>query len=165
MFTTSTIQRVFKRSPQTIRNWAEEFQLYLSDAARPRKGKRRVFNFDDVTVFSLVHDMSHRGFDYTEIGLALKNGQRGELPQELVDEDALQLVDLSPEEIARTLTLINERNELKGQVKTLLVEGEKKDEEIKRLNEIINQNNREIGKMEALIELYKDQLRSDKNDG
>lgn len=66
---------------ETIRQWSIEFAEYLSPSASPsEKGKHRLYNDDDWTVFSLVAEMKDRGVTFEEIHLALKNGQRGELP-------------------------------------------------------------------------------------
>jgi len=88
LFTTKHAQALFRvASAQTIRNWANEFQAYLSPSAKPGSGNARRFTEDDMRVLALVAEISSQGKPFEAIHAALASGQRGELP------------NLTPEEI------------------------------------------------------------------
>ena len=71
---------IFGVALETIRNWADEFQDYLSPTATPGRGKHRMYTLDDLSVFSLVDDLKKQGMTYIDIHVSLKNGQRGQPP-------------------------------------------------------------------------------------
>lgn len=74
------IQMLFGVSNETVRTWSEEFSQYLSPTANPGTGKHRHFTDDDLEIFALISEMKKQGQTYTDIHLALKNGQRGNVP-------------------------------------------------------------------------------------
>jgi len=76
---------------ETVRNWADEFSAYLSPTATPGRGKRRMYSYDDLRVFSLVSDLKKQGMTYADIHVNLKNGQRGQ-PPALPPEDVQALM-------------------------------------------------------------------------
>ncbi|MBW1927482.1 MAG: MerR family transcriptional regulator [Deltaproteobacteria bacterium] len=77
---------IFGVALETIRNWADEFQDYLSPTATPGRGKHRMYSTDDLRVFSLVAELKKQGLTYADIHAALQNGQRGQPPQLPPDE-------------------------------------------------------------------------------
>lgn len=88
MFSTKHAQALFRvASPQTIRNWANEFQNYLSPSAKPGSGNARRFSEEDMRVLALIAEISSQGRPFEVVHAALASGQRGELP------------NLTPEEI------------------------------------------------------------------
>ena len=154
MFTTSGIQRLYDVSPQTVRNWTNEFAQHLSMSATPKTGQRRQYTLEDLTVFTLVKEMTDKGFTYEEIAVSLGNGDRGDIPEGAKkgdDEDPLN--NASPEEVARTLALIRERDTALGRIEELLKENTKKDEQLVDLNKQISELNREIGRLEVRLEM------------
>lgn len=162
MFTTSGIQRLYDVSPQTVRNWTNEFAQYLSMSATPKAGQRRQYTLEDLTVFTLVKDMTDKGFTYEEIGVSLGNGDRGEVPegaQKSDDDDPLN--NASPEEVARTLALIRERDTALGRIEELMKENRNKDDHIVSLNDQISQLNREIGRLEVRLEIEQEKDKGD----
>jgi|GEM_PF-2245550 len=88
---------IFGVSLETIRNWADEFQDYLSPTATPGRGKHRMYTFDDLKVFALVAELKQMGHTYADIHSSLQNGQRGNPPA------------LPPEEIQALVTSEQER--------------------------------------------------------
>ena len=86
-YATRHVAELFSVSPETVRNWANEFAEYFSVVGNPPKGKQRRFTIDDLEIFSLIAEMKGRGANFDEIHLALAAGQRGELPQLPLDED------------------------------------------------------------------------------
>ena len=71
---------LFTVSPETIRNWANEFAEHFSVVGNPPKGKQRRFTLEDLEIFSLIAQMKEQGATFDEIRAALANGQRGALP-------------------------------------------------------------------------------------
>jgi DNA-binding transcriptional MerR regulator len=65
---------------ETARQWAIEFQDYLSKSGKPGKNKHRLFSDEDMQVFSLVAEMKQQGRTNEDIHAALKAGQRGDVP-------------------------------------------------------------------------------------
>ena len=80
MYQSSDLQKFFSRSPETIRQWADEFARHLSDAANPPEGVHRRYDEQDLLVFALVNEMRERKESTEDIHAALDNGKRGELP-------------------------------------------------------------------------------------
>lgn len=79
-YTTKHVTDLFLVSHETVKNWSQEFADYLSPSATPPAGTKRVFTDDDLRVFSLVSDYKKRGLTYSDAQVALKSGQRGEVP-------------------------------------------------------------------------------------
>lgn len=86
LYTTSNICQLYSISPTTLKNWCDLAKPFLSDGAKPAKGKHRYFTSDDLKIFALVKSSP----DYDSAFLALSNGQRGELPS-LVAEYSISL--------------------------------------------------------------------------
>lgn len=81
MYTTKHAQIIFRvASSQTIRNWAKEFEEYLSPSATPGKGGTRLFTKEDMDVFALISELSAQNTSFVEIHAALRAGQRGTAP-------------------------------------------------------------------------------------
>ena len=80
MYQSSDLQKFFSRSPETIRQWADEFARHLSDAANPPEGVHRRYDEQDLLVFALVNEMRERKDSTEDIHEALDDGKRGELP-------------------------------------------------------------------------------------
>ena len=104
-YKSSHVQRLFSVSPETVRNWSEEFAEYLSVTATPGTGRHRIFTHEDMEVFALIAELKEKGLTYTDIHAALKNNQRGEIPPMLVNQvQELQLalqVDQAQELVVR----------------------------------------------------------------
>lgn len=80
MYQSSDLQKFFSRSPETIRQWADEFARHLSEAANPPEGVHRRYDEQDLLIFALVNEMRERKESTEDIHAALDNGKRGELP-------------------------------------------------------------------------------------
>lgn len=79
-YTTNDVKTVFSVAPETIRNWAREFERYLSVTANPEPGKTRIFTEEDMEVFDLINSMRDDKKSYDEIHAALASGERGSSP-------------------------------------------------------------------------------------
>ena len=152
MWSTGDIQKMFGVSPQTVRNWTKEFKNFLSDGAAPTQaGYTRRFNADDLLVFALVSEMTGLGAAYPEVRAALMTGKRGDLPEAPKQDDG-PIALLRPEEIARTMALIKERDEALGRIEQLLLERDHDRRVVAAKDNEINRLNREIGRLEAQLE-------------
>ena len=81
VYTTAHAIQMFGVTHQTIKNWSREFASYLSPSATPEQGKKRLFTLEDVKVFALVMEYHKRGLGYEDAHIALRSGQRGDVPQ------------------------------------------------------------------------------------
>lgn len=144
VFTSQHVIAAFKVSHQTVKNWSDEFDHYLSPQARPGGGKKRFFNIDDMKVFALVNDYHKRGLRWEDAHLALQNHQRGDLPDQDTDitpyTPPALLVSLKDQVNTLSTQLKvteTERDMAIGQVKLLEKQVVEKD---KRIEELYQQN-------------------------
>ncbi len=86
--TVGDLSNLFEVSPQTIRKWCDEFADYLSPTATPPSGEVRIFTDEDLQVLVLVSQMRQALSSYEDIKQALSRGERGELPEQDLTEDA-----------------------------------------------------------------------------
>lgn len=80
MATVSTLVELFGVSKHTVRTWAYRFRHHLSPNANPPRGDKRWFSDQDLGVFALIAHKRGRNASYEEIGRALQDGERVELP-------------------------------------------------------------------------------------
>lgn len=125
-FTTQHICSLFKVSHQTVKTWAREFAAYLSPTATPQDGKKRLFVIDDIRVFALIADYRSRGYVYDDAHLALRSGQRGDVPatagaiEPTAPPSAIVALKEELVSLRQQLTqAISERDETRGQNKLL----------------------------------------------
>lgn len=155
---------IFGVALETIRNWADEFQDYLSPTATPGRGKHRMYTFDDLRVFSLVADLKKQGMTYTDIHASLRNGQRGQPPalppeeiQALVVGDQERRLSLEVEYLQRSL--IRAQQEL-DEARTALKEATQIREEKVRLETRLEAEQQRIEDKERQIQELKGELGS-----
>lgn len=79
-YTTQHLEILFGITHTTVKKRAREFAEYLSPTATPPDGKRRRFTEEDIKVLALVDDLHKRGYGWEDAHLALKRGERGEIP-------------------------------------------------------------------------------------
>ncbi len=80
LYNTRHIAELLNIAPSTVKKYCGMYGRFLSADARPEKGSHRLFNADDLKVFSLIVERHKSGISHDDIILALDNGQRGELP-------------------------------------------------------------------------------------
>lgn len=155
---------IFGVALETIRNWADEFQDYLSPTATPGRGKHRMYTFEDLSVFSLVADLKKQGMTYTDIHASLRNGQRGQPPalppeeiQALVVGDQERRLSLEVEYLQRSL--IRAQQEL-DEARTALKEATQIKEEKIRLETRLDAEQQRIEDKERQIQELKGELGS-----
>lgn len=152
MYKTTELRQFFSVSRQTISAWCIEFAEYLSPTATPPGNTHRQLTDDDLRVLTLVSEMSRAGRPFAEIHLALRSGQRGDLPE--IHNGAVIPVDTTGQLSlfrARVMdlemkieNLQKERDEAVGRAKELRDQYEKLMAEMRDLY-------REMGRLEAQI--------------
>jgi len=164
------IQSLFDISPQTVRAWANEFAQYLSVDASPSLGRHRVFTEDDLKVFALVKEMKDEKKLYDDIHLSLQSGARGEMPS-LPDDDLVDLVATK-----QGIQLLNNLRMLMAKMSEIdrrfnQLESTVKDREVQDLRQQLKENQdekmelmRQIGRLEALLEVEKEKNSKLSND-
>ena len=136
---TSHITALFGISPQTVRNWSEEFARYLSALAAPGRGRNRQFSEDDMRVFSLVAALKKSGATNEDIHLALASGQRGDL------------LDMHPDEVHALVVSDHAQAvlTLKQRIEVLQVE---RNEALSHLQKARDENNQLHGNLKAITD-------------
>lgn len=140
-FSNKQAAALFDVSEQTIRNWAQQFERYLSPTANPEARRPRRFNEDDMAVLRLVSEMRDQGVDNENIELALQQGQRGERPVATPEDIQTAL------ETDVTAALMNQNEQLMRQIAVLK-------QEIEALEALRIKN----AKLEAKTEIYTEML-------
>jgi DNA-binding transcriptional MerR regulator len=172
LFTVTTAQELFGvKSSQTIRNWANEFREYLSPSANPSEGTKRFFTYEDMEVFALVSEMSQQGKPFEEIHLSLANGSRGDLPEDnaadvkaiIAQQGAIRLSQLR-NQIAELEAQVDPLKEENIRLKTQLENTQKTEAELKEARNTINTLNREIGRLEARLEIEQERKEAKSDD-
>jgi len=153
---------IFGVALETIRNWADEFQDYLSPTATPGHGKHRMYSFEDLKVFSLVADLKKQGMTYSDIHASLRNGQRGQPPalppdevQALVVGDQERRLSLEVDYLQRSL--IRAQQEL-DEARTALKEAAQIKEEKIRLETRLESEQKRVEEKEQHIQALKEDL-------
>lgn len=168
MYTSRHVCMLFGIAPETVRNWSEEFERYLSVTANPGKGRHRNFTADDMRVFALIHELKNQGLTYDDVHGALSNGQRGEPPvlppdevQALVATDQKQQVAIQLQQLELQIAQIKrERDEALLQLQPTREENFKLQirlevaqeriteltDQLERAQKRIEELNREVGK-------------------
>jgi DNA-binding transcriptional MerR regulator len=177
-YTTRHAARLYNvKSEQTIRNWIKEFAEFFSARVSPGKGTDLLLSREDMTVLDLIASMRAERRPVDEIHATLRSGQRGNNPDYTPEQlDALTGGDFENYLSTQLNTLkleledvTRERDELRTVVRPLQddkirLETEKEGLE-KQLDDAKNQIHlaaererkllREIGKLEAMIDLLK----------
>lgn len=149
------IQRLFNLSPQTVRNYAADFARHLSPRANPGDGKHRAFTQEDVRVFSLIVEMNANKRSSEEIHAALDAGQRGDAPP-VAPDDMLELA-LSPQ-ARELLSTIDDLADRLAALESRQASKESEELEVARLE--IRKLERQIGRLEAMLEIERGKNKS-----
>lgn len=174
-YKTKDVQALFNVSSETVRKWSEAFREFLSPNATPGHGRHRIFTLDDLRVFALVSEFKSMGKTYDDASIALANGQRAEVPEDIESgmdflETSLQL-DAASEQVKVLTERVQNLHDENIRLRALL---EKAEEEVKRAREEATQTRqearqgrdevhsrieklqREIGRLEAMLEMERD---------
>ncbi len=115
-YTSKHVSLIYNVSTETIRNWAEEFERYLSPTANPGKGRHRNFTAEDMGVLSLIAQMKNDGSTFEDIHASLNAGSRGEPPtlkaaeiQAMVVSEQEKRLTLEVEYLQRILADLSEK--------------------------------------------------------
>jgi DNA-binding transcriptional MerR regulator len=150
-YLSQNVQTMFDISPQTVRNWAHEFQEYLSPAANPGTGRTRKFTEDDLRVFALIAQMKNEGAVYADIHTELKKGTRGEPP--VVPDEMIPIATTE-----QGLLIINKLQEFENRLQQ--VENQKDERVYEELDRVRRQRDDlliEIGKLRARLEIMREE--------
>lgn len=126
-YTTQHLCNLFKISHQTVKNYATEFADHLSPTATPGPNRQRYFTDDDLTVIALIVEMKGAGGLYEDIHAALRNGQRGVMPDG-------SLVSADP---GMALVLRQQIDQLTARIRELELDNARKDGQIELLKEML----------------------------
>jgi DNA-binding transcriptional MerR regulator len=147
---------------ETIRNWADEFQEYMSPTAAPGRGKHRMYTIDDLRVFSLASELKKQGHTYADIHASLQNGQRGQPPalppdeiQALVVGEQERRLSVEVEYLQRSL--MRTQQEL-DEARTALKEAGQVREEKIRLEARLEAEQKRVSEKEAQLQELKGEI-------
>jgi DNA-binding transcriptional MerR regulator len=157
MYTSATLTALYGISRETVRVWVNEFREYLSPGATPSAGRQRIFSDGDMKVFALIHEMKGRGALYEDIHLALKNGQRGDLPSTLYSLAQGGTTDNRSLSLRKELEQANTKIETLETALTTYAQSDQRqkaqiellERQIETLQTKVDNLNREIGRLEA----------------
>jgi len=109
---------LFNVSREAIRQYSLKFAEFLSPVARPEQGRQRMFTPPDLEVISLVVSLKAEGKIFDDIYAALRNGQRGDIPE--MDRGIIPRSDSNEMMLSnRILELTAELHSNKGQIELL----------------------------------------------
>lgn len=149
-YSSPQLAELFQVNEQTIRRWSDEFGEYLSIHAAPGKGRPRQFTDDDLPVIALIASMKRTKAEYRDIHAALKNGERGEVP------DNIRAIIPSPDRTDFQVQLLTEELQSKEmelvRLRTMLEGKQELEARLQAAHEEIARLNREIGRLEGRLE-------------
>jgi DNA-binding transcriptional MerR regulator len=85
LYNTRHLTEIFSIAPSTVKKYCGIYGRFLSENARPEKGSHRLFDSEDLRVFSFIVDQLKIGSRHDDIIVSLANGARGELPTQHTD--------------------------------------------------------------------------------
>lgn len=135
-FTTQHLELLFGVTHTTIKKRAREFAAYLSPTATPPDGGVRRYTQDDVRVLALVDDYHRRGFKWEDAHVALKRGERGEIPIETDLITATQTTEMEIMELKVQMNKLSDQYKMTlGQNQLLREQLAEKERQIQELYE------------------------------
>jgi DNA-binding transcriptional MerR regulator len=148
---TGRVAKMFDIDPKTIYAWVERYGEFFSSEARAEDSKFRKFNPDDLILLNTIRVERANGTDWDTLNIKLESGVRDtNLPPEATTIEGDTAVML----YVQISTLRAQLDNSEKERERLLKIDEKKDQTIADLN-------REIGRMEAKLEILKEQRKSD----
>ena len=156
MFSTREVAAYFKRTEQTIRAWANEYESFLSVNANPGDGKNRSYTVEDMTVFAFVSDMKKQRQSDEVIHVSLKAGSRGEAPQ--ISEQDLKVLTATEGEKRAAIEITALRNHIID-LQERLTEAEEKVALVERTNIEKAQLKTELGIRNADLDTARQELK------
>lgn len=121
-YSTQHLATMFNVSTTAIKNWAVEFVGYLSPTATPETGKKRRFTSEDARVLALVNQYRLNGYQWEDVHMALRAGQRGEIPA----PDDLALAEPPPALLQSLKEEIMRKNAEIEQARQQVIEADKR---------------------------------------
>lgn len=155
-------------NPETIRRWSKEFEDYLSPSANPEQGATRFYTDEDIEVFALAHQMliQEHG-EYEQVRKALERGERGDphiITAIVSDAEASREISLLQEQLRSLSAKYQQMVEFTEGLKEDMAKANQRAESAEGERDRVKQDlgdaqseiarlNRELGKLEMLIEL------------
>lgn len=149
---------LFGVSRQTIVNWSKRYAAFLSDAARPPKGRHLQFDDSDLTVLALVAEMSRIRTPEADIRASLANGVRGELPSEPIGSALVETSEGTRHAVLLRAALEKSelrRIELEGRVSELQSTSDQQRGQIDLLKTQLEESRKEIRQLYEELALLK----------
>lgn len=141
-YTTTQLSEILEKTPQTIRNWTEEFSDFFTPLAT-QDGRNKLYTVEDLSVLSFIKEMREAGFRPKEIHNALARGDRSDIDVEEL-EISLRNVEanLNPTKILVELQIAQQQiDALNSELETMrqeLTESRKLREDYIRLETEMN---------------------------
>lgn len=151
MYTTTKASEIFGVHEQTVRGWASDFEEFLSETANPKSGETRLFTEEDMRVLAYVSLKRKENAKITVPQLLdqLAVGNREDLPLTPAKfvESELEQVRSERDMLAKKI------QELEIRYGVYEIDNNRLAEDNKRLHERVEALNREIGKLQAKVEM------------
>jgi DNA-binding transcriptional MerR regulator len=142
-FKTAQMARSLGVSDNTIRNFCKEFGDYLSEAAAPTWGTYREFSERDVEILTVISVWRKEGQTYDEIRQRLRRGEH------LMERSRLSKNEGSS---GHDLLLDQYQKQLDALTNLVLTVHASTQEQVRELQRQLNEANREIGRLQALVD-------------
>lgn len=71
-----SIAKRYGLHPDTIRDWADQFEDFFSEGARKDAGTRREFTYEDEIILNTIFELRKQRFDFEQIRAQLAAGER-----------------------------------------------------------------------------------------
>ena len=167
---TGWIARYFNINNETVRTWSSQFSVYLSDNANPESGKTRYFTEEDLEVFALAYQMLVKGGGtYEQVREQLDDGMRGsvEMVNAIISDADGEVKIIVLQKKIQDLTIQLENAQIANGIAVESVaketqradsaheERERVQQKLDSANNQIQDLNRQIGKLEILLEMAK----------
>jgi DNA-binding transcriptional MerR regulator len=159
---TGELANILNVEKTTLYNWLKRPELghfFSQEAKGEAGGRNRIFNESDVLALNTIRHLDPRRKTWKEIAEMLGNGYRDqEFPQNAISQDT-RLVPMPQAKQAAEVVQMQERmNAALKQVEDIQTRMQILEEEKKEQSEEIKQLNREVGRLEATVEMLREQM-------
>lgn len=77
-YTPQAVAKEIKVSVQSVRRWADAYQVLLSDAAHPAPGKTRLYTWQDIEIMKQIKDLRGKGLTPDIITIKLSEATKSQ---------------------------------------------------------------------------------------
>lgn len=153
MYTRTDVAKHFQTTAETIRRWSRDFARYLSPSAN--SSTKSEYTDDDMDVLTFIHDAYQNNDKTDDIALMLASGQRGTWSGVLQNRS----IEVTENQFEQIVKIRQERDDLQTALtdaRTQIAVLQQQVKDTQALRDEIRQLNREIGKLEARIEMMQE---------